>query len=141
MGSEWTAVAISVVVVLAGVGVNLFVIGRFIGQWAEAMRNITTTLTTVKDEASTTAALAEATAGHVQLLDARVKVTESAADKFWEMRDAFIRMTTTIEFEGKQSREKLDGLARGQSVMERQLANIATGRGGGLHILTQEEGR
>jgi len=140
--ADWTGVAISAAVVLGGLAVNLFVIGRFIGQWGEAMKNTTTTLKKVEETLHEVGEAAEQTSGKVQLLDARVKVTEAAADKFWEMRDAFIRMTTTMEIEGKQQREKLDSIARGQSVIERQLANIATGRTGGLTVMsTEEQGR
>ena len=139
MDADWTGVAISAVVVLGGLAVNLFIIGRFVGQWGEAMKNSTATLAKVESSLREVGEAGEETSGKVQLLEARVKVTEAAADKFWEMRDAFIRMTTTMEVEGKQQREKLDGIARGQSVIERQLANIATGRASGLTVMTSEE--
>jgi hypothetical protein len=139
--ADWTGVAISALVVLGGLAVNLFVIGRFVGQWGEAMRNTAATLAKVERAAQQIGEAHEVTVGDVRLLDARVKVTEDAASKFWEMRDAFIRMTAAIEIEGKQQRERLDGLARGQSVIERQLANIVSGRGGGLTVISTEDGR
>lgn len=140
MDADWTGVAISLLAGAAGLAVNLFIIGRFVGQWGEAVKNTASTLEKVEAGLKQVGEVAEDTAGKVRLIDARVKVTEAAADKFWEMRDAFIRMTTTMEVEGKQQRERLDGIARGQSVIERQLANIVTAnRRGAMTIRSSED--
>jgi hypothetical protein len=71
----------------------------------------------------------------------RLESLEATADKFYEMRDAFIRMTTTIEFEGKQTREHLQSLARGQSVIERQLGNLVSTRAGFTTITSEDTNR
>jgi hypothetical protein len=136
MSSNWVGIAISVLVMLGGTAVNLFIIGRFVGQWSEAMKNIASTLQKVEAQAEAVQDQADGTDGRLQLIDQRLGVAEAATAKFWEMRDAFTRMTVTIESEGKHSREKLESLARGQSVIERQLANLVSAKGGFTVIST-----
>jgi hypothetical protein len=75
------------------------------------------------------------------MMQPRIDSLEATADKFYEMRDAFIRMTTTIEFEGKQTREQLQSLARGQSVIERQLGNLVSSKAGFTTINNEDTNR
>jgi hypothetical protein len=49
MQTQWIGIAVSVLVMLGGTAVNLFIIGRFVGQWSEAMRNIAATLQRVEE--------------------------------------------------------------------------------------------
>lgn len=130
MDSQWIGIGISVVVMLGGTAVNLFIIGRFVGQWSEAMKNIAKTLAKVEARVEEVGEDSEATSKQVGLIDQRLITAEQAASKFWEMRDEFTAMRVTVEQEGKHSREKLDGLARGQSVIERQLGNLVSSRAG-----------
>lgn len=139
--SNWVAVAISMLVMLGGTAVNLFIIGRFVGQWGEAMKNIASMLQKVEERVERVETAEDVTSAKVGLMDQRLLTTEQAASKFWEMRDEFTRMTVTIEQEGKHSRAQLDSLARGQSVIERQLANLVSTRTGFTTITTDEANR
>jgi uncharacterized protein YoxC len=141
MSSQWIGIAISVFVMLGGTAVNLFIIGRFVGQWSEAMKNIATTLSKVEERVEATEEQGDTIAAKVGLMDQRLMTAEQAASKFWEMRDEFTRMTVTIEQEGKHSREKLDSLARGQSVIERQLANLVTSKSGFTTLSSEDTNR
>lgn len=140
MNSQWIGIAVSVLVMLGGTAVNLFIIGRFVGQWGEAMKNIASTLAKVEERIETAETQGDDTAAKVGLIDQRLITAEQAAGKFWEMRDEFTAMRVTVEQEGKHSREKLDSLARGQGVIERQLANLVTSKAG-FTTLSNEDGR
>lgn len=130
MSPQWISVVVAALVMLGGTAINLFIIGRFVGQWSEAMKHLSGTLDRVEARVEAAETQGAMTATEVGRIDARVKITEAVAEKFWEMRDAFIRMTTTLEIEGKQQREKMDSIARGQSVIERQLGNLVASKAG-----------
>lgn len=138
MNTQWIGVAISVLVVLSGLAANLFIIGRFVGQWSETMRSIAKTLAQVEARVEDVEDGREDASRRISLMDQRLGVTEQAASKFWEMRDEFTTLRVTVEQEGKHSREKLDSMARSFSVIERQLANLVTTRSG-FTTLTSED--
>ncbi len=130
MNSQWIGIAISVLIMLGGTAVNLFIIGRFVGQWGEAMKNIAKTLEKVEDRVEAVEAESDQSASRLGLFDQRLLTTEHATSKFWEMRDEFTAMRVTVEQQGKHNSEKLDSLARSYGVIERQLANlVSTGTG------------
>jgi len=141
MNSQWIGIALSVLVMLGGTAVNLFIIGRFVGQWSEAMRNISTTLQKVEGQVAAVGAQGDETEGRVSLIDARLANTEAAAGKFWEMRDEFTAMRVTVEMTGKQQQQKLDILARGMSVIERQLGNLVTSKAGFTTLTSDDTNR
>jgi hypothetical protein len=141
MNNQWIGIAVSVLVMLGGTAVNLFIIGRFVGQWSEAMKNIAKTLAKVEERVDEVGAQGDENHSAVAMMQPRLESLEATADKFYEMRDAFIRMTTTIEFEGKQTREHLQSLARGQSVIERQLGNLVSTRAGFTTITSEDTNR
>jgi hypothetical protein len=128
MTTSWIGIAISVVVMLSGTAANLFIIGRFVGQWGEATKNIATTLSKVERRVEDVESSGEKTESERRLMDGRLKNAESGVDRFWEMRDEFVTMRTTVELEGKHSREKLDSVSRSVSVIERQIANLVSAR-------------
>ena len=137
MDSNWVGIGISVLVMLGGTAVNLFIIGRFVGQWGESMRNIAETLKKVEDRVEEVGEHGE----QIPLLDQRLTAAEVAVAKLSGMSDQIVRLTTTIEIDGKHSREKLDSVGRSIAVIERQLANIATGRTSGLTVISSEDPR
>lgn len=139
MTSNWIGIAISVVVMLGGTAVNLFIIGRFVGQWGEAMKNIAKTLQQVEVRVESVEDKADATETKRSLMDQRLGTAEAAAAKFWEMRDEFTAMRVTVEQEGKHQRDKLDSVSRSISVIERQLGNLFTSRAGFTTLTTEEK--
>lgn len=130
MSSQWVGIAISIVVVLGGTAVNLFIIGRFVGQWSEALRNLAATLGKVETQLETTSTQAEVTEQKAALIDQRLAAVEVATSKFWEMRDAFTRMSVTLELTAKGTTERLESLGRSVGVIERQMANLVTTKAG-----------
>lgn len=141
MQTQWIGIAVSVLVMLGGTAVNLFIIGRFVGQWSEAMRNIAATLQKVESRVEEVGERGDENHNAVAMMQPRLDSLEATADKFYEMRDAFIRMTTTIEFEGKQTREQLQSLARGQGVIERQIGNLVSSKAGFTTITSEDANR
>ena len=130
MNSQWIGIAISVLIMLGGTSVNLFIIGRFVGQWGEAMKNIAKTLEKVEVRVEAVEAESDQSVSRLGLFDQRLLTTEHATSKFWEMRDEFTAMRVTVEQQGKHNIEELDSLARSYGVIERQLANlVSTGTG------------
>lgn len=138
MTTSWIGIAISVVVMLSGTAVNLFIIGRFVGQWGEAMKNIAATLAKVEEQVEVVGQQADETETKRALMDARLTNVESGVDKFWAMRDEFVTMRTTVEINGKHQSEKLESLSRSVSVIERQIGNLVSSRAG-FTTLTSEE--
>jgi DNA anti-recombination protein RmuC len=132
--SQWAGVAISVVGMLGITAANLFFMGRFVGQWSEAMKNIVATIAKVEERVEAV----EEQAMEVPLIDHRLAAAEAAISRFWELRDEFTALRVTVEQQGQHSREKLDSLARGQSVIERQMANLFNTRAG-FTTLTSED--
>lgn len=141
MQTQWIGIAVSVLVMLGGTAVNLFIIGRFVGQWSEAMKNIAATLKKVEERVEEVGDQGDDNRNAVVMMQPRIESLEATADKFYEMRDAFIRMTTTIEFEGKQTREHLQSLARSQQVIERQLGNLVSTKAGFTTITSEDTNR
>lgn len=139
MNSQWIGIAISVLIMLGGTAVNLFIIGRFVGQWGEAMKNIAKTLEKVEDRVESVEAQGDQSAARLGLFDQRLITTEQATSKFWEMRDEFTAMRVTVEQQGKQSSEKLESLARSYSVIERQLANLVSTHSGFTTLNTENK--
>lgn len=125
MSSQWVAVALSVLVVLGGTGLNLFVIGRFIGQWSTALVRVSDDLTKIENRMGEVEDRADATEKRVLTLQGELNVVNKAMDQFWELRDAFMKLSGVLELTSKHTGEQLDGLKRGQAVIERQLATIA----------------
>lgn len=138
MNAAWISIAISVLVVLIGTATNLFVIGRFFGRWSATTQNITATLEKVERRLEDVEGRAEEGDSERRLMDGRLKIVEGGVDRFWEMRDEFVTMRTTIEIEGKHSREKLESVSRSVSGIERQLANLVSTRSG-FTTLTSED--
>lgn len=130
MSSQWIGIAVSVLVMLGGTAVNLFIVGRFVGQWGEAMKNIAKTLERVEARVEDVEHAGELTAAKATLLDQRLVTNEEAVSKFWEMRGEFIALRTTVEIEGKHQREGLVSLGRSIAVIERQLGNLVSSRAG-----------
>lgn len=139
--SNWIGVAVSVLVMLGGTAVNLFILGRFVGQWSEAMKNIVATLARVERRVEQAEEHGEATASKVGLMDQRLITTEEATSKFWLMRDEFTAMRVTVEQEGKHARDKLDSVGRSISVIERQMASWLTTRVGFTTLTTEDSNR
>lgn len=130
MSSQWVGIAVSVLVMLGGTAVNLFIIGRFVGEWGATMKNIASTLSKVEKRVETVEDKADATETKRSLMDQRLGTAEQATAKFWEMRDEFTAMRVTVEQEGKHARDKLDAVSRSISVIERQLGNLVSTRTG-----------
>jgi hypothetical protein len=126
--AAWIGAGSAVLVMLSGTAANLFMMGRFIGQWSEALRNLGTTLNDVEKRMERVEDAGDNLSSKVGLMNQRLGHTESAAAKFWEMRDAFIAMKMTVEMGAKAQQEKLEALTRGQAVIERQLGNLVTTR-------------
>jgi hypothetical protein len=138
MDSQWIGIAVSVLVMLGGTAVNLFIIGRFVGQWGEAMKNIAVTLKKVEERVEEVDGRASATETKRSLMDQRLSTAEVAAGKFWEMRDEFTAMRVTVEQEGRHQREKLESVVRSIGVIERQLGNLVSGKTG-ITVITTED--
>lgn len=138
MSTQWIGIAISVFVMLGGTAVNLFIIGRFVGQWSEALKNITSTLAKVESRVEELGERSDETEGKRALMDARLTNVESGVDKFWAMRDEFVTMRTTVEINGKHQAEKLESVARSVSVIERQIGNLVSGKAG-FTVITSED--
>lgn len=141
MSTQWVGIAVSVLVMLGGTAVNLFIIGRFVGQWGEAMKNIAKTLEKVEGRVEHVETDHELTAAKVGLMDQRLITTEQATSKFWEMRDEFTSMRTTVEIEGKHQRETLDSVGRSIAVIERQLGNLVSSKAGFTTLTTEDANR
>jgi len=141
MNSQWVGIAISVLVMLGGTAVNLFIIGRFVGQWGEAMKNIAKTLQQVETRVESVEEKTDATESKRTVMDQRLVTAEQATAKFWEMRDAFTSMQKTVEIEGKHAREKMDSVGRSISVIERQLANLVSTRAGFTTLSSEDTNR
>lgn len=141
MSTQWVGIAVSVLVMLGGTAVNLFIIGRFVGQWGEAMKNIAKTLEKVEGRVEHVETDHELTAAKVGLMDQRLIATEQATSKFWEMRDEFTSMRTTVEIEGKHQRETLDSVGRSIAVIERQLGNLVSSKAGFTTLTTEDANR
>ena len=139
MTSNWIGIAISVLIMLGGTAVNLFIIGRFVGQWGEAMKNIAKTLQQVEIRVEHVEDKADATETKRSLMDQRLGTAEQATAKFWEMRDEFTAMRVTVEQEGKHAREKLDSVGRSISVIERQLGNLVSTSRASFTTLSTED--
>jgi hypothetical protein len=135
--TPWIGIGISILTVLGGSAVNLFIIGRFIGRSDEAMKNVASTLEKVEGRVEEVAVLAD----KVPLLDQRLTATEVAVAAVAGMKEQITRLTTTIEIDGKHSREKLEGVSRSISVIERQLANLVTTRAGFTTLTSDETNR
>lgn len=141
MSTQWVGIAVSVLVMLGGTAVNLFIIGRFVGQWGEAMKNIAKTLQQVEIRVETVEDKADATETKRSLMDQRLVTAEMATAKFWEMRDEFTAMRVTVEQEGKHARDKLESVGRSISVIERQLGNlVSTSRASFTTLTTEDKG-
>jgi len=139
MDTQWIGIAVSVLVMLGGTAVNLFIIGRFVGQMSESMRNTTTTLGKIEERLEEVDGAGTETAKQVGLMDQRLKVAETATGEFWKMRDAFTELKTTVEIEGKHARDKLDSVGRSIGVIERQLGNLVSSKGGFTTITTEDK--
>lgn len=139
MGSDWWGIALSVLVMLGGTAVNLFIIGRFVGQWGEAMRNIAKTLDKVEERVEVVEGDGEVLSTKIGLMDQRLITTEQAASKFWEMRDAFTAMQKTVEIEGKYARETMASVNRSISGIERMVGNLFTAKAGFTTITTDDK--
>ena len=139
MDTQWIGIAVSVLVMLGGTAVNLFIIGRFVGQMSESMRNTTTTLGKIEERLEEVDGAGTETAKQVGLMDQRLKVAETATVEFWKMRDAFTELKTTVEIEGKHARDKLDSVGRSIGVIERQLGNLVSSKGGFTTITTEDK--
>ena len=138
MTTQWIGIAISVAVMLSGTAVNLFIVGRFVGQWSEAMKNIAATLAKVEQRIEEVEGQADKTEGERRLMDGRLGNVETGLDKFWTLRDEFVTMRTTVEINGKYQSEKLDSVSRSVSVIERQIGNLVSSRSG-FTTLTSED--
>lgn len=141
MDSQWIGIAVSVLVMLGGTAVNLFIVGRFVGQWSEAMKNIAATLAKVEERVEGVVELADDTHNKLALVDQRLGTTELAASKFWEMRDEFITMRVTVEQHGKRTSEQLDAVGRSIGVIERQLGNLVSTERGFTTLKNKETNR
>ena len=137
MSTQWVGIAVSVLVMLGGTAVNLFIIGRFVGQWGEAMKNIAVTLKKVEERVEE---VGEQTA-EVALIDQRLTAAEVAVARLSGMSDQIVRLTTTVEIDGKHSREKLDSVSRSISVIERQLGNLVSTRAGFTTLISEDANR
>jgi hypothetical protein len=135
--TPWIGIGISILTVLGGSAVNLFIIGRFIGRSDEAMKNVASTLEKVEGRVEEVAVLAD----KVPLLDQRLTATEVAVAAVAGMKEQITRLTTTIEIDGKHSREKLEGVSRSISVIERQLGNLVTTRAGFTTLTSEDTNR
>lgn len=127
---QWLGLGLTILVVLGGTGVNLFFMGRFVGKWGELMNHLSKTIADVEERLEAAEAHGDQTAHKVGLMDQRLAGAEAAASKFWEMRDEFTAMRTTIELEGKYARDTQESIKRSIAVIERQLGNLVTTRGG-----------
>lgn len=135
---SWIGIAVSVLIMLGGTAVNLFIIGRFVGQWGEAMKNIAKTLERVEVRVEDVEALADSTETKGGLMEARLVNVESGVDRFWQMRDEFVTMRTTVEINGKHQSEKLESVGRSISVIERELGSLV-GSKAGFTVLSNED--
>jgi hypothetical protein len=140
MQSQWVGIAISVLVMLGGTAVNLFIIGRFVGQWGEAMKNIAKTLQQVELRVESVEDKADITESKRTVMDQRLITAEQAADKIWEMRDAFTALRVTVEQGSKHQTDKLDSVVRSISVIERQLGNMVSTSRSSFTTLTTDDG-
>lgn len=130
MLTQWLNLAITAIVVLGGTGLNLFILGRVVGKWEGSMKTVVDALQKVEKLADEASEASTQNHGALALLGARMDTAEAALSKFWQMRDEFVALRTTIEIEGKNQREKMDSIARSQGVMERQLANMVSTKAG-----------
>jgi len=141
MDTQWIGIAVSVLVMLGGTAVNLFIIGRFVGQMSESMRNTTTTLGKIEERLEEVDGAGTETAKQVGLMDQRLKVAETATGEFWKMRDAFTELKTTVEITGKHTGDKLDSVGRSIGVIERQLGSLVSSKAGFTTITTEDKNR
>lgn len=139
MSPQWINIAITVLVILAGTAVNLFIIGRFVGQWGEAMKHTANTLAKVEQRLEEVETSADETENKRALMEGRLQNVETGVDRFWTMRDEFVTMRTTVELEGKHQREQLAAQARSLSVIERQLANLVASKAGFTTISSEDK--
>lgn len=139
MNPVWVSIAISVVVVLIGTATNLFVIGRFFGRWSATTQNITSTLEKVERRLEDVEERSDASESKRALMDARLTNVEGGVDRFWQMRDEFVTMRTTVEINGKHQNEKLESLGRSVSVIERQIGNLVSSRAGFTTLQSEDK--
>lgn len=138
MNPQWVGLIVTVLVALGGTAANLFLMGRFVGQWGEAMKNNVAALAKVEARLEDVEDRTDETENRRALMEPRLQTVESGVDRFWAMRDEFVTMRTTVEIEGKHAREKLEAVARGMAVIERQLGNLVTTKAG-FTTLTSED--
>ena len=139
MNTSWIGIAISAAVMLSGTAINLFIVGRFVGQWSEAMKNIASTLSKVEQRIEEVEGQADKTEGERRLMDGRLGTVETGLDKFWTLRDEFVTMRTTVEINGKHQSEKLESLGRSVSVIERQIGNLVSTRSGFTTLSSEDK--
>ena len=138
---SWIGIAISVLVMLGGTAVNLFIIGRFVGQWGEAMKNIAATLAKVEHRIEEIGVQGDAVDNKQGLMEARLVSVESGVDRFWKMRDEFVTMRTTVELVGKHQADKLESVSRSISVIERQLGSLVGSKAGFTTLSSEGDNR
>ncbi len=127
---QWVSPIVTVVVMLVGLAANIFVMGRFIGRQTMQLGNIETSMARVETRVEDVEDLADSTESQRALMEGRLRQVETGVDRFWEMRDEFVRLRTTFEIESKHQAESLERLGRSVAVIERQLGNLVTSRAG-----------
>lgn len=126
MNPQWISLGVTIVVVLVGTAVNLFLIGRFVGSFTEAMRNLTQLFGKIEERVEAVEDRSEDSRTWQADVAARLEQAERGTAVVAEFRDEFIAMRATVQSETRHSNEKLDSVVRSIGVIERQLANISS---------------
>lgn len=151
---QWLSIAISLVIMITGTAANLFIIGRFVGRHGEALKHMAGTLGKVEERVEENRDITDKQISLIEerveiahtklgLVDVRLVQAEVGLARFWEMRDEFVSLRVTVELTNKQNAESLGQIHRGQSVIERQLANLVSTRieGGFMKMSSEDTNR
>lgn len=127
LDTNWIGIVLSALVMLGGTAVNLFIIGRFVGQWSEAMKNMSSALTRVEAQVAEVTDQSESNQGKLQLMDQRLLVVEAATSRFWEMREQFVTLRVTVEMTTKRTEETMITVQKSILAIETSLKSIPAG--------------
>ena len=139
MSAEWWAFGLTVIAMLAGTAVNVFLVGRWIGASTAQISSLASTQDDHADRIEALERSRQTEAAAREAVIERLKRAEEAAQVLWRVRDDFVAMKAASEVENRHTREKLEAVARSQAEIARQLANMVTTRAAPM-VLSRENG-
>lgn len=136
---QYLGIAVTILAVLVGIGVNLLIAGMFFGRVTTELKNLTANMLTLAAKVQGFDSFSEQSQVDRAQLGARMIAMENAMvaveAKVGSISDNAIRFQAQAEAHAIRSREVQDSQERAIHGINRQLANITTGRHGALSDL------